>query len=91
MGITRGQLKRLGFKDNYKTGDLIYKVNEDESLILKKGKTVIFFVLDKEDIRYSKQVPLVHLQYTTASEMLNYLKNVANGDYITLKEQIEVI
>lgn len=86
MGITRGQLKKLGFKqDKYK--NLLYEVTKQSSLILPKGKTVIFHELESEHT--ARIIPIVHLDETGFEEMLNFLMNLKNSSVFKLKNQIE--
>lgn len=89
MGITRGQLKKLGFKeDKYK--NLSYRINKEGYLTLLKGKTVIFHELiihsSPENVRVT---PIVHLDETGFEEMLNFLMNLKNSSVFKLKNQIE--
>ena len=90
MGITRGQLKKLGFKqDKYK--NLLYEVTKQSSLILPKGKTVIFheLVIASESEHTARIIPIVHLDETGFEEMLNFLMNLKNSSMFKLKNQIE--
>lgn len=97
MGITRGQLRKLGFKKVNKE-DLFYTIKckkdehfmqlpfiDNEYLVLGKGKTVIFYI--KDDI----STPLVHLNFVTYTEMLDFLKNLKDNSIFKLKNQIEEI
>lgn len=82
MGITRGQLKKLGFKSI--NTDLEYKINKESYLVLGKNKTVIYHVKDNDNV-----TPLVHLDETGFEEMLNFLMNLKNSSLFKLKNQIE--
>ncbi len=90
MGITSGQLRKLGFKRV--KDDLVYQASKEQSFVLKKNKTIIYLVTNLEegngDYTYNASA-LVHLDYTSYGEMMNYLRNFKNNSYYVLKNQIE--
>lgn len=102
MGITRGQLKKLGFKTiktkpkyegifTFSKEDLYYEIKPYDYFLLRKNKTVIYHCSLDLSNQFSelRTTPLVHLDETGFEEMLNFLMNLKNSSVFKLKNQIE--
>jgi hypothetical protein len=85
MGITKSQLKKLGFKESNKVFDtkdedtLVYKMDNGYIFSLPRNKTFIFYSYGfnpKTGETPSEPIPFVHLDDIGYFELMKMLKDI---------------